>query len=94
MYQSTGRIFSWGDEWVIYSNQWAPATGCTPSNQQQDQYNKCWVPAAADGSTEGFFHSVTSLYQTKQFWYNAINWVAPPNECNFVIDDPEVIIIR
>jgi hypothetical protein len=83
-----GRIFAFGDEWVTFTNEWAQ-TG-RPSNQQMDEYNPCWVPAS--GNAAGFFHSVASLYQTKQFWYNAINWVAPPNQC-FVIDDPEVVTV-
>lgn len=81
-----GRIYAFGDEWVTFSNEWEQ-TG-TPSNQQMDMNNPCWVPAS--GNAAGFFHSVKSLYQTKQFWYDAINWVAPPNEC-FTIKDPEVI---
>jgi hypothetical protein len=83
-----GRVFAFGDEWVIFANQWEPAG--KPNNQQQDQYNPCWV--AASGDEPSFFHSVQTLYQTKQFWYNVINWVAPPNECNFVIKDDDVVI--
>lgn len=82
-----GRIFAFGDEWVVFANQWEPSGN--PNNRQQDQYNPCWH--AATGTTDGFFHSVKTLYQTKQFWYDAINWVAPPNECNFIVNDPEVI---
>lgn len=82
-----GRIFAFGDEWVLLANQWQP-TG-SPHNMQQDQYNPCWH--AAEGTEPGFFHSVATLYQTKQFWFDAINWVAPPNEC-FVIEDPGVQI--
>jgi len=85
-YNGKGRIFAFGDEWVTFSNEWKQ-TG-TPSNQQMDMYNPCWVPAS--GNAAGFFHSVQTLYQTKQFWYNAINWVAPPNAC-FEIKDPDVI---
>jgi hypothetical protein len=81
-----GRIFAFGDEWVTFTNEWVQ-TG-TPANQQQDMYNPCWVPAS--GTAAGFFHSVQTLYQTKQFWYDAINWVAPPNQC-FTIKDPDVI---
>lgn len=84
----TGRIFAWGDEWIIFRNQWE-ARG-TPHNQNQDQYNICYE--MPNGEHGGFFHSVQTLYQTKQFWYNIINWVAPPNECNFVVEDPDVII--
>jgi len=85
----TGRILAFGDEWVIFANLWEPQGN--PGNMQQDQYNPCWQPAA--GNAAGFFHSVQTLYQTKQFWYDAINWVAPPNECNFIVDDPDVIVI-
>lgn len=79
-----GRVFAFGDEWVIFANQWLPAG--TPSNQQMDEYNPCYIPETMD------FHSVRTLYQTKQFWYNAINWVAPPNECNFVVQDTDVVV--
>jgi hypothetical protein len=87
-YMGTGRIFAWGDEWVIFKNQWIKSG--TPSNMQMDSGNKCWVPA--NGTTPGFFHSVESLYQTKQFWYDVINWVAPPNVCNFKVIDPDVVV--
>ncbi|MFZ5890956.1 MAG: hypothetical protein ACOY0T_07890 [Myxococcota bacterium] len=83
-----GRIFAFGDEWVIFANQWVPRGN--PDNQQMDQYNPCWH--AADANGPAFFHSVQSLYQTKQFWFNAINWVAPPNECNFTVKDPDVVV--
>jgi hypothetical protein len=87
-YKGAGRILSFGDEWVIYTNEWQQ-TG-TPADMQMDQYNPCWVPAS--GATPGFFHSVEDLYQTKQFWFNVINWVAPPNACNFTVIDPDVHI--
>jgi len=87
-YMGTGRIFAWGDEWVIFKNQWIKSG--TPSRQQMDSGNICWVPAS--GTTPGFFHSVESLYQTKQFWYDVINWVAPPNACNFKVVDPDVVV--
>jgi len=82
--EGKGRLLAFGDEWVIFRNQWEPVG--TPSNQQMDMYNPCWIPATAS------FHSVKTLYQTKQFWYDAVNWVAPPNECNFIIDDPDVVV--
>jgi hypothetical protein len=85
---ATGRIFAFGDEWVVFANQWQPSG--MPTNTTMDMYNPCWQ--ASDGTNPGFFHSAKSLYQTKQFWYNAINWVAPPNECNFVVDDPDVVV--
>jgi hypothetical protein len=87
-YNGKGRIFAFGDEWVIFSNEWAPVGD--PNPKQMDSGNPCWVPAS--GSAAGFFHSVQTLYQTKQFWYDAINWVAPPNACNFVVIDPDVTI--
>lgn len=87
-YNGAGRILAFGDEWVIFSNEWAPVG--LPSNKQMDAGNPCWVPATATAA--GFFHSVQTIYQTKQFWYDAINWVAPPNECNFVVRDPDVVV--
>jgi hypothetical protein len=84
-----GRIFAWGDEWVIFKNQWEKSG--TPSNMQADMYNPCWVPAS--GNAPAFFQSVESLYQTKQFWYDAINWVAPPNQC-FTITDTQVVVVK
>jgi hypothetical protein len=83
-----GRIFSFGDEWIVFTNQWQP-TG-TFIDPRMDANNPCWQPA--DGTNPGFYQSVKSLYQTKQFWYNIINWVAPPSECNFTIEDPDVIV--
>jgi hypothetical protein len=83
-----GRIFTFGDEWVVFANQWQPRG--TNTNMQMDMYNPCWVPAA--GTEPGFFHSAQTLYQTKQFWYDAINWVAPPSECNFTIVDDDVVV--
>ena len=87
-YNGAGRIFAFGDEWVIFTNQWEKYG--QPNNMQMDQYNPCWVPPTA--TADGFFLSVQTIYQTKQFWYDAINWVAPPNECNFVVKDPDVVI--
>jgi hypothetical protein len=83
-----GRVFAFGDEWVIFANQWLPKGN--PDNQQMDQYNPCWHPADTNGPA--FFQSVQTLYQTKQFWFNAINWAAPPNECNFTVKDPDVVV--
>lgn len=83
-----GRIFTFGDEWVLFANQWQPMG--TFIDPRMDTSNPCWQPS--DGTNPGFYHSVKSLYQTKQFWYNVINWVAPPNECNFTIKDPDVVV--
>ncbi|MEI9936008.1 MAG: hypothetical protein WDO69_02160 [Pseudomonadota bacterium] len=83
-----GRIFAFGDEWVIFTSLWEQ-TGM-PDHSQKDMSNPCYVPAS--GSTAEFFHSVQTLYQTKQFWFNAINYVAPPNSC-FTIVDPDVVTV-
>ncbi len=82
-----GRIFSFGDEWIVFTNQWEPTGQFT--NGTMTEGEMCWQPA--DGTSQGFYHSVRSLYQTKQFWYNVINWVAPPSECNFTITDDDVV---
>ncbi|HYO97152.1 MAG TPA: hypothetical protein VER33_21730 [Polyangiaceae bacterium] len=84
-----GRVLALGDEWAVFSNQWVPQG--TAHNATMDPTNICWQPAV--GTTPGFLHSVQTLYQTKQFWYDAINWVAPPNQCNFIIDDPDVVTV-
>jgi hypothetical protein len=86
-----GRIFSFGDEWVILANQWQPS-GAFTGNMQMDAGNMCWLPAS--GTEPGMFHSARTLYQTKQFWYDVINWVAPPSECNFTIEDPDVVVVK
>lgn len=84
----TGRVFAFGDEWVIFANQWQPQGN--PNDQTAAAHNPCWV--APEGDAPAFFHSIATLYQTKQFWYNVINWVAPPNECNFVVNDDDVVV--
>ncbi len=88
-----GRVFAWGDEWAIFANQWESE----PANLQMDEYNDCYEPASGVEGEEGyepaFLHTVASLYQVKQFWYNVINWVAPPNECGFTIEDEDVVVI-
>jgi hypothetical protein len=86
--EGKGRILSFGDEWIVFTNQWQP-TG-TFTDMRMDASNPCWQAPA--GTTPSFFQSVKSLYQTKQFWYNMINWVAPPSECNFTIMDPDVVV--
>jgi hypothetical protein len=86
--EGKGRILSFGDEWIVFTNQWQPVGMFT--DMRMDASNMCWQPAV--GTTPGFYQSVRSLYQTKQFWYNAINWVAPPSECNFTIEDPDVVV--
>jgi hypothetical protein len=88
--EGKGRIFAFGDEWVIFKNQWEPIGD--PTDTTMTASNQCWQPGA--GASAGFFQSVKTLYQTKQFWFNAINWVAPPNECNFTLKDPDVVVVK
>lgn len=89
-YNGAGRIVTFGDEWVIFANQWEPSG--EPHNRQMDNYNPCWIPPEETQAATGAFHSVATIYQTKQLWYNAISWVAPPNECGFVVVDDDVTI--
>jgi hypothetical protein len=92
----SGKILSWGDEWITLENQWV-STG-TPPNTQLDQYNQCYhmVNDAGLSDPNNYYYSVQNYYQTKQFWYDAITWVAPPSQCTFTITDPSVtpIILR
>jgi len=85
-----GRIFAFGDEWVTFTSLWEQ-TG-TPDHSQPDMYNPCYVPAS--GTTAAFFHSVQTLYQTKQFWFNAINYVAPPNGCFTIVDEGVITVVK
>lgn len=82
-----GRIFSFGDEWVILANLWQPVSDFVGGGGEGDM---CYVPATA--TEPAGYHSVKTLYQSKQFWYDVINWVAPPSECNFTIMDPDVVV--
>lgn len=84
-----GRVVAFGDEWIVFANQWVAAG--QPTNMQMDPYNPCWVSAEESPTGGPFFHSVSSLYQTKQFWYNAVSWLAPERECVFVVNDDGVI---
>ena len=85
-----GRVFAYGDEWVALPDQWV-STG-NPPNRQTDPYNACYHMASDAGSSDpnNYFYSVVNFYQSKQFWYDAINWVAPPSQCTFVIVDKDV----
>lgn len=82
-----GRVYAFGDEWVIFANQWQGQGSF--DNTHQGPENKCYDPTLK--TVDAPFHSAASLYQAKQFWYNAINWVAPPNECFTIIDDAVII---
>jgi hypothetical protein len=94
-----GKVFIFGDEWVTYTSQWTTggqaATTVNP-------YDPCWtdpLTAADNTSTEPVSKFTSCLagqvFQAKQFWYNAVAFVSPTNTaCNFVIEEPEVIIIQ
>jgi hypothetical protein len=85
--EGKGRILSFGDEWVVLANLWQPVSAFVGGGGTGDM---CYVaPVPPDTDT---YHSVKSLYQSKQFWYDVINWVAPPSECNFTIMDPDVVV--
>ena len=79
----TGKVFIFGDEWVTYTSQWT--TGGQPTT---DPYNPCWNETAAASCLAG------QVYQAKQFWYNSLKYVSPPTECDFVIKEPEIVIMQ
>lgn len=85
--EGKGRIVSFGDEWVVLANLWQPVSEFVGPGGAGDM---CYL--APVGTEPANYHSVKSLYQSKQFWYDVINWVAPPSECNFTIDDPDVVV--
>jgi hypothetical protein len=85
--EGKGRIVSFGDEWVVLANLWQPVSEFVGPGGMGDM---CYVPPV--GTEAATYHSVKSLYQSKQFWYDVINWVAPPSECNFTIMDPDVVV--
>lgn len=81
-----GKAFLFCDEWVTYTSQWS---GGQVNEQNANQWEPCYV--ASDDPP----HWMTADYafQTMQFWYNAIHYVAPPSECDFVIHEPPERII-
>jgi hypothetical protein len=85
--EGKGRILSFGDEWVVLANLWRPVSAFVGGGGTGDMCYLAPVPPETET-----YHSVKSLYQSKQFWYDVINWVAPPSQCNFTIDDPDVIV--
>ena len=54
------------------------------------------VSDAGLSDPNNYYYSVQNYYQTQQFWYDAITWVAPPSQCTFTITSPNVtpIILR
>jgi hypothetical protein len=85
--EGKGRIVSFGDEWVVLANLWQPVSAFVGGGGTGDM---CYL--APVGTETDTYHSVKSLYQSKQFWFDVINWVAPPSECNFTIMDPDVVV--
>jgi hypothetical protein len=80
-----GKAFLWCDEWITYTSQWSGGQTTGP----EDQYQPCYVASANPP------HWMTADYafQTMQFWYNMVTYVSPPTECNFVINEPEHVIL-
>jgi hypothetical protein len=76
-----GKVFLFGDDWVTYTSQWLNGGQATT-----DPNNPCWDATAAASCLTG------QVFQVKQFWYNCINYVAPPTECAFVVKDPSVVL--
>jgi hypothetical protein len=70
----SGRIFSWGDEWVTYTSQW----GLTTTGQYDDpvKYAQC------------VGYTPSTSYSVPQFWYNAFRWLVPGNTCFTIIVPP------
>jgi len=76
-----GKVFLFGDETVTYVSQWL--AGGSPTT---DPYNPCWDEQAATSCLAGH------VFQYKQFWFNAISYVAPASMCTFKIADQGVIL--
>jgi type 1 glutamine amidotransferase len=79
----TGKAFLWCDEWVTYTSSWAGGQ----QSGNPDQWNPCYNSATSKWLT------AENALQSKQFWYNVIRYVSPPTECDFVIKEPEVILL-
>jgi len=79
----TGKAFLWCDEWVTYTSSWSGGQKSGPA----DQYSPCYNSATSQWAT------AENALQSMQFWYNAIHWVSPPTECDFVINEPEHVIL-
>ncbi len=86
----TGKAFVWCDEWVTYTSSWSggqiPADAATKTAEQLT-YEQCY------DSTLGKWRTAEVALQSMQFWYNAIHYVSPQTECDFVINEPPDRII-
>ncbi len=76
-----GRIFAFADEWVTYTSQWLG----TGQMQEINTYDPCY------DATNNWMMTADKVFQVAQFWYNAIRWVAPLMECEFRIEDPNIV---
>ena len=73
-----GAVFVFGDEWVTYTSQWQVG-GC-PGNDYTDPYNPCYQKSAPQ------------VFQTAQFWYDAIYYVSPVKTCQIALTGATPII--
>jgi hypothetical protein len=79
-----GRIFVFGDDWVTYASRWGAYPASTAS--MTDVNSGCVDQDTGSACTAGY------VFQTTQFWYNVISYVAPVSQCTFVISDPSVTL--
>jgi hypothetical protein len=79
---NVGKVFLFGDEFVTYFSQWINGGQKVTTG---DPYNPCWDTVANTSCQSGH------VYQIKQFWYNALKYVAPKTACEFAVNEPEVI---
>lgn len=79
-----GKVFAYADEWPIYTNQWLVAEEKLPPTPEQAPHERCW------DMEQEHWRFAANEFQVPQFWYNVINWAAPPSECTFVIDDDRI----
>ncbi len=79
-----GRALALADEWPLFTNVWLPGT-----NQQTtpNPYDPCYDTDLEQWNYAEFY------FQHPQFWYNAIWWTAPENNC-FEIHEPIIIPIE
>lgn len=80
-----GQVLLWCDEWITYTSQWSGGQVDRNASGEQLRYASCY-----DSSAEHWL-TADHVFQTKQFWYNLISYVAPPTECKFVVEEPEEV---
>jgi hypothetical protein len=72
-----GFTLVWGDEWVIFTNQWYAED--PDAQQYTDPYNPCY-----DKRPE-------QVFQLPQFWYNALSYAGGARVC-LEIDEPTIVV--